>query len=129
MGAFDALRIAGTGLNSHQTWLDSLSHNIANANTVRSTDDDAFQAQMVVMGAQDAGGVAVTGTALSDAEGVLVHDPGHPLADAEGYVRAPAMDMASQMSQLIIAQRGFQASSQVVSFAQDAYTTAIGIGR
>jgi flagellar basal-body rod protein FlgC len=129
MSAFDALRIAGSGLNTHQTWLDALGSNIANVNTVRSTGEDAFQAQMVMVTARPDGGVGVSGVALSDAEGMLVHNPGHPLADAEGYVRMPAMDMASQMSQLIMAQRGFQASSQVVKFAQDTYTTAIGIGR
>jgi len=48
MGAFDALNIAGSSLGMHQTWLDALSYNIANANTVRSTDEDAFQAQMVI---------------------------------------------------------------------------------
>lgn len=129
MGAFDALRIAGSGLNTNQTWLDALGSNIANANTIRATSDTAFQAQMIMVGSRADGGVEVTGTAAGDPEGMLVHDPEHPLADADGYVRAPAMDMASQMSQLIMAQRGFQASSQVVSFAQDTYTTAIGIGR
>lgn len=129
MGAFDALGIAGSGLRTHQTWLDALGSNIANSNTMRATSENAFQAEMVMVSARTDGGVEITGSALSDAEGLLVHDPEHPLADADGYVRAPALDMASQMSQLIMAQRGFQASSQVVSFAQDTYTTAIGIGR
>ncbi|GAA2023382.1 MULTISPECIES: flagellar basal body rod protein FlgC [Nocardioides] len=128
MGAFDVLRIAGSGLGMHQTWLDALASNIANANTVVSTDQTAFQAQLVMAGARQDGGVDVTGIALSDPEGMLVHDPDHPLADAEGYVRAPAMDMSAQMSELIMAQRGFQASAQVTKFAQDTYSTAIGIG-
>ncbi len=129
MGAFDALSIAGSGLSTHQTWLDSLASNIANTNTVKPTSANAFQAEMLVLGARPGGGVEVTGKALSDPGGILVHDPESALADANGDVRAPAIDMASQMSQLIMAQRGFQASSQVVSFAQDTYTAAIGIGR
>ena len=48
MGAFDQLNIAGSGLAMHQTWLDSLSHNIANVNTVRPTSGPAFQAQYVM---------------------------------------------------------------------------------
>ena len=48
MGAFDSLRIAGSGLGMHQTWLDALAHNIANVGTVRGTDQDAFQAQLAV---------------------------------------------------------------------------------
>jgi flagellar basal-body rod protein FlgC len=129
MGAFDALTIAGSGLGVHQAWLDTLAHNLANANTVRSTSQSAFQAQMLITQADPGGGVDVTGVALSDAEGVVVNNPDHPLADADGNVRMPAMDMASQMSQLIMAQRGFQASSQVTKYAQETYTAAIGIGR
>ena len=51
------------------------------------------------------------------------------MADADGYVRAPDIDMGSQMSQLIMAQRGFQASVQVTKTAQDTYTSALQIGR
>ena len=129
MGAFDMLRIANSSLGMHQTWLDALSYNIANANTVRSTDEDAFQAQMVIAQSQSGGGVDVAGVALSDPEGVLEYAPDHPLADEDGYVRAPSMDMASQMSQLIMAQRGYQASVQVTKFAQDSYSSALQIGQ
>ena len=128
MGAFDALNIAGSSLGMHQTWLDALSYNIANANTVRSTDEDAFQAQMVIAQSQEGGGVDVAGIALSDPEGVLEYAPDHPLADEDGYVRAPSMDMSSQMSQLIMAQRGYQASVQVTKYAQDSYSSALQIG-
>ena len=129
MGAFDMLNIAGSSLGMHQTWLDALADNIANVNTVTSTSQSAFQAQMPVTQATPGGGVAITGFALSDPNGRLVSDPGNPLADAEGYVRAPDMDLASQMTQLVIAQRGFQASVQVTKDAQDTYSSALQIGR
>jgi flagellar basal-body rod protein FlgC len=129
MGAFDMLGIAHSSLTTHQTWLDALSHNIANASTARSTDQAAFQAQFVMAEAQDAGGVQVSGIALGDPEGRMVHQPDHPLADENGYVRMPDIDMSSQMSQLIMAQRGFQAQTAVVRNAQDVYSSALSIGR
>ena len=128
MGAFETLRVANTALGAHQVWLDALAGNIANANTVTSTDDDAFQATYVAFDARGDGGVDVAGFAKSDPEGRLVHDPGHPLADEEGYVRAPEIDMSAQMSQLVMAQRGYQASVQVTKSAQDTYTAALQIG-
>lgn len=128
MGAFETLRIANTSLGAHQVWLDAIAGNIANVNTVTSTDDDAFQATYVIFGARDDGGVDVDGFAGSDPEGRLVHDPGHPLADEDGYVRAPELDMSSQMGQLVMAQRGFQASVQMTKTAQDTYTAALQIG-
>lgn len=129
MGAFDMLRIAGSSMGVHQTWLDTLASNIANVNTVTSTDQDAFQAQMLVVRPLPEGGVEVAGLAQSDPEGRLVHDPGNPLADENGYVRAPEMDLSSQMTQLIMAQRGFQAAVQVTKDAQDTYNSALQIGR
>jgi flagellar basal-body rod protein FlgC len=129
VGAFDMLGIANTSLGMHQTWLDALANNIANANDVTSTDQAAFQTQMVTAQARPDGGVAVSGIALGSAEGVLTYSPDHPLADADGMVRAADVDMSSQMSQLIIAQRGFQASVQTTKTAQDVYASALQIGR
>jgi len=129
MGAFDMLRIANTSLGMHQTWLDSLANNIANANDVTSTDQKAFQTQMVTAQARPDGGVDVSGIALGSAEGVLTYSPDHPLADADGMVRAADVDMSSQMSQLIMAQRGFQAAVQTTKTAQDVYSSALQIGR
>jgi len=129
MGAFEMLRIANTSLGMHQTWLDALGNNIANANDVTSTDQKAFQAQMVTAQARPDGGVDVSGIALGSAEGILTYAPDHPLADADGMVRAAAVDMPRQMSQLIIAQRGFQASVQTTKTAQDVYSSALQIGR
>ncbi|GAA4377037.1 flagellar basal body rod protein FlgC [Nocardioides caricicola] len=129
MGAFDTLRIASSSLGAHQTWLDTLASNIANVNTVTSTDQDAFQAQMLIMRESQGGGVEVAGIAVSDPAGRLVSDPSNPLADADGYVRAPEMDLSSQMTQLVMAQRGFQAAAQVTKDAQETYGSALQIGR
>ena len=129
MAAFDMLKIAGSGLAMHQTWLDCLSYNISNANTARSTAESAFQAQYAVAQSVEGGGVRVSDIALGDPTGRLVHQPDHPLADADGYVRMPDIDLGSQMSQLIMAQRGFQAQSSVIKNAQDVYSSALSIGR
>ena len=129
MGAFDMLRIADTSLGFHQTWLDALADNIANINTATSTSQSAFQAQMVMARARPDGGVDVAGIALSDPAGRVVNDPESPLADADGNVRMPEIDLASQMSQLVMAQRGFQASVQVTKDAQDTYASALQIGK
>ena len=129
MSAFDMLHIAGSGLNVHQTWLDQLAYNIANVNDVRPTSGPAFQAQYMMVQADPTGGVRATGTAFGDPNGRLVHNPDHPLADADGNVRMPDIDMASQMSQLIMAQRGFQAQAAVIRNAQDVYSSALSIGK
>jgi flagellar basal-body rod protein FlgC len=126
---FDAIGIAGTALTTHRKWLDAISDNMANMNTVKSTDDAAFQARYIEVAAGREHGVFVTGARLGDAEGRLVHEPTHPLADEDGYVRYPDIDLASQMGQLIMAQRGYQANAAVVDRAKETYQAALQIGR
>ena len=127
---FDAIGIAGTALTVHRKWLDAVSDNIANVNTVTSTDGEAFRARYVMAEAgEGTSGVYVAGAAYGDAEGRLVHQPEHPLADEDGYVRYPDIDMASQMGQLIMAQRGYQANAAVVDRAKETYQAALQIGR
>lgn len=132
MGTFDAIGIAGTGMTVQRKWLDAVADNLANVNTVRPSDEAAFQARYVVARATEYGkpaGTQVTGIALGPAEGRMVYEPDHPLADAEGYVRYPDIDMSSQMTQLIMAQRAYQANAAVVDRARETYQAALQIGR
>ena len=131
MTTFGAIGVAGTGLTVYRKWLDAVSDNLANMNTVRPSDEAAFQARYVVAQemAGEQGGVQVRGVVLGNAEGRMVYEPQHPLADAEGYVRYPDIDMSSQMSQLIMAQRGYQANAAVVDRAKETYQAALQIGR
>lgn len=126
----DALGIAGTALTTHRKWLDAISDNLANVNTVRPTTDAAFQARFIEAQAGDGQtGVYVQRIDYGNAEGRMVYEPDHPLADAQGYVRYPDIDLAQQMGYLIMAQRGYQANAAVVDRARDIYTAAIQIGK
>jgi flagellar basal-body rod protein FlgC len=135
---FPTFNTASSGLGLFRTWMDAVSDNMANLNTARPTSESAFQARFVVATAVGSGQEAVTGApagakvggiSFGDAAGRLVHDPTNPLADADGMVRMPDMDMGDQMTQLMIAQRGYQANLSVIQRAQDVYQQALTIGR
>jgi len=131
---FDIFGISGTGVSLSQTWMDAVSDNIANINTVKRTSESAFQARYVEAAPVDStganpSGVAVTGVALGSANGLVVSDPNNPLADANGMVRRPDIDLGDQMTQLMMAQRGYQANLAVVQRATDAYTAALQLGK
>ena len=133
MSTFDSVRIAGSGMYSHRKWMDAVSDNIANINTVNAPGENAFQERMVVAEAVDygsgQGGVRVAGMALGSAEGRLVYEPGHELADADGYVRYPDIDLGEQMTQLLMAQRGYQANLATIERATNAYQSALQLGK
>ena len=138
MSLFGAINTAGSGLGVFRTWMDAISDNIANLNTVRSMDDSAFQARYVVARSVAegranqpgiGGGSEVAGVVFGDAEGKVVYEPGHPLADENGLVRYPDTDLGDQMTQLLVAQRGYQANLAVVDRVKDAYQQALSIGK
>jgi flagellar basal-body rod protein FlgC len=134
MPLFGAIGTAGTGLTTHRKWLDALSDNIANINTVEPTSGDAFRARYIVAqsiedGFGNGGGVQVTGVSLGSAAGQVVHEPDNPLADADGNVRRPDIDLGDQMTQMIMAQRGYQANLAVIDRAREAYESALQLGR
>ena len=135
---FPAFSTASSGLGVFRTWMDAVSDNMANLDTARPTSGAAFQPRFVVATAVGTGQEAVTGgpagarvagISFGNATGRLVHDPTNPMADADGMVRMPDMDMGDQMTQLMVAQRGYQANLSVIQRATDAYQQALTIGR
>jgi flagellar basal-body rod protein FlgC len=133
-GLFGALGIAGSGLTVYRKWLDAVSDNIANMNNVTSTSEDAFQARYIAAQAVDYGagteGVQVGAAVLSGkTEGRITYEPDHPLADENGNVRYPDINLGDQMAQLMMAQRGYQANLAVVDRARDAYQSALQLGK
>lgn len=132
MPLFGALGVAGSGLTVYRKWLDAVSDNIANASDASRTSGPAYQQRYVLaqsVAESLGGGAEVGGTVLGSATGRLVNEPGNPLADADGMVRYPDIDMASQMGQMIMAERGYQANLAVVDRAKDAYQAALQLGR
>jgi flagellar basal-body rod protein FlgC len=127
---FGAIGIAGTGVTVYRKWLDAISDNLSNINDASATSGPAFRARYVIaQPAADGKGAQVGGIVLGNAVGRMVYEPDHPLADAQGYVRYPDIDLGSQMGQLIMAQRGYQANLAVVDRAKDAYQAALQLGR
>ena len=133
MTAFDAMSIAGSGLVTHRKWLDAVSDNIANMNDATSTSQNAFQARMVQAQAVDYGsgngGVQVSGITYGSAAGKVVYEPDNPLADKDGNVRYPDIDLGDQMTQMMMAQRGYQANLQVMTAATETYQAALQLGK
>ena len=136
MGAFDSIDIGATGADASQLWLDAIAHNLANVNTVRASDEEPFRA-LLVHAEEDIdprrGGVGEGVKAVeilrSEGDPMWVFDPDHPLADEEGYVVHPVIDVAGQMSDLIVAQRSYQMNLQVIRTGEEAYQAALRIGR
>ena len=131
---FGTLDTAISGATTARVWLDAISDNVANSNTVRPAGEEPFRARLVV--ARSLGepgkigtGVGVESVELNPAVPEVVYDPDNPLADADGNVTRPVVDMTEEMTNLVMAQRFYQINLSVVTAAKDAYMKALEIGR
>lgn len=130
MSMFGALDTAHTGVTLGRTWLDAVSDNVANLNTVRRGDEEPFRARLVVAQARPGqAGVAVAGVQLKGGDPVRVHDPENPLADDGGYVTRPQVDLSEEMTHMVVSQRLYQANLSMMQTAREAYQTALMIGK
>ena len=133
---FPTFEIASSALTTHQIWMNAISDNIANINTVRPMSAAAYQEKFIVAQELPAqagqpvgvgGGVAAVKVEYGDATGMVTYDPTNPLADKDGLVRRPAENLGDQMTNLIIAQRGYQLNLAVIERAKASYQQALDI--
>jgi flagellar basal-body rod protein FlgC len=135
---FGAINTAGSGLTTYRTWLDAVSDNVANINDMVPGDQPSFQERFVnAVEKPDANGntngigsgVQVAGIRFGDTEGRKAFQPDSPLADAQGYVKYPDIDLGEQMAQMMVAQRAYQANLATIDRAKDAYQAALELGK
>lgn len=134
MSTFGSIEITETGLDAAQLWLEVISHNMANLNTIRPADEEPFRALLLELAegsvplSEGGTGVDIVGLREIEGEPVRVQDPDHPFADDEGYVTMPVVDLAAHMTDLIIASRQFQLNVRMLEANREAYQSALRIG-
>ena len=127
--------VAGSAMNAQSVRLSTVASNLANADTVSGDPDAVYQAKLPVFNAApvagDPGlsGVRVTEVVDSTAAPLKRYEPGHPLADGDGYVYAPDIDPVAQMVDLISASRSYQANVEVFNTAKELATATLNMGR
>jgi flagellar basal-body rod protein FlgC len=130
---FDAMDTAVSGATASRVWLDAIADNVANINTVHPAGEEPFKARLVYMTEQrdsdGAGAGVVATTVVPEGDGsTMVYDPAHPYADENGNVAMANVDLGAEMTNLLVAQRSYQANLRVIEQARDAYRSALQIG-
>jgi flagellar basal-body rod protein FlgC len=137
----DAVRIATSGLDVEWQRLQIIAQNLANMNSTRSADGHVYRPLTLVSGADasfssmvDASGLSPSGVHIVGLEeqpggSRRVYQPGHPQADASGFVTYPNIDHAAEMTLMIKTSRVYEANLVTVNIAQQMYSHALDIGR
>ncbi|HWZ64795.1 MAG TPA: flagellar basal body rod protein FlgC [Steroidobacteraceae bacterium] len=142
MPSFKVFDIAGSGMSAQSVRLNTVASNLANADsvsgdpsTVYKARHPVFQAVHAAVGAaansqqaKSAATVRVAGIVESQATPTVRNDPGNPLADAQGNVYAPNVNVIEEMTDMISASRAYQNNVEVMSTAKDLMLATLKLG-
>jgi len=137
MGLFKVFDIAGSAMSAQSLRMNTTASNLANAGSAAGSAAAAyrsrqpvFQAVLDEMSADGASsGVRVKGVVESTAPPVKVHQPGHPLADADGFVWMSNVNPIDEMVNMISASRSYQNSIEVLNTSKDLLLRTLSIGQ
>src|SRR3954462_5377773 len=141
MSSFKAFEIAGSGMSAQSVRLNTTASNLANAESVSGDPNQVykprhpiFEAVRAQIGAaaqaQDSGAaVKVSGIYESKAPATQRYEPGNPLADANGYVYAPAVNVVEEMVNMISASRSYQNDVEVMNTSKELLMATLRLGQ
>jgi flagellar basal-body rod protein FlgC len=135
-----ALRISATGLDAESRRMEVIANNVANAQTTSTENGKVFRRKEVVFAAKLAAEIGADSQAQNELKGVqikaIVEDqrplkrvlrPGHPDADAEGYVTLPNINPVEEMVDMMSASRAYEANLAAMKTARTMASAAIDI--
>jgi len=144
MNLFGVMTVSGTALLAERERAEILASNLANAETTRTPQGGPYRRQHVVFAAQrpfgmpfgeqlatmvdfSARGVQVDGVIPDTAPPIRRFEPGHPDADAQGYVSSPAINPIEEEVNLMGAARAYQANISAVQATKNMIDSALQI--
>lgn len=147
MGIFDSFNINSSGMTAERYRMDVISENIANVNTTRTEDGGPYVRKVVVFeekgnkntfdsalkkaaGNYSGYGVKVNGVYEDKATDMIkTYDPSHPDADADGYVTYPNVNVITEMTNLIDANRAYETNATAFSASKSMAQTGLQLGK
>src|SRR5690606_11865037 len=138
MSDFSIFAIAGSALTAQSQRMKVAASNLANAESVAGPDGQPYKARQVVFQMQPVpgqgkvqavGGVRVSQVVESDAPHRYEYNPGHPLANENGYVVKPNVDVVAETVNMISASRSYQANVEIINTAKSLMNRTLTIGQ
>lgn len=145
MDLLKSLKISSSGLSANRKRIETISSNIANAQTTRTAEGGPYRRKEAVFGSEPARDsfsevlegeidaqaqtVHVTEVVHDNAPPVLKYDPTHPDANEEGYVAMPNVNVMKEMADMISAQRAYEANISALNTTKSMALKALEIGK
>lgn len=146
MSLSSVFNIAGSGMSAQSTRLNTISSNIANAETVSSSIDQTYRARHPVFATvfqqaqggggslfadQDQAGAGVQVLGIVEDQSTLMprYEPNHPMADEAGYVYYPNVNVVEEMADMISASRAYQTNVEMMNTAKQMMQKVLTLGQ
>ena len=138
MSLFNVFSISGSGMSAQSVRLNTTASNIANADSVSSSVDQTYRARHPVFAAQmqkaaagqnESVGVQVLGVVESNKPLNVEYAPDHPMADGDGYIYKPNVNVIEEMTNMISASRSYQTNVQIAESAKSMLTKTLTLGQ
>ena len=137
MSLFNVMSISGTGMEAESVRLNTTASNIANANSVSSSYEETYKARYPVFAAELARasdeqskgvGVEVKGVVESDAPLQIEYAPNNPMADENGYIYKPNVNIVEEMANMMSASKGYETNVQVADTTKRIFRQVLQLG-
>lgn len=136
MSLFNIFDVAGSAMSAQNTRLNVTASNMANADSVAGTPEEAYKARQPVFSAMlnemsgrpESTGVNMAGIVESGAEHSMRYAPNHPYANEEGYIFESNVNVVEEMTNLISASRSYQNNVEVINTSKQLLTQTLRIG-
>lgn len=136
MSLFNIFDIAGSAVSAGSVRLNLVASNLANSESAASSENQAYRARQplfaTVLDDQQRGqsaGVKLTGVVESQAPVRREYHPDHPLADADGFIYLPNVNVMEEMANMISASRSYQTSVEVINTAKQMLLRTLSLGQ
>ncbi len=136
MSLSNVFSIAGSAMTAQSQRLNAVASNLANADSATSSTGQPYRAKQIVFSAMPLGGSS-SGSAGVKVAGVIedpspmkrMYDPKHPLADAQGFVTMPNVNVVEEMVNMISASRSYQNNADMMNTAKTLLMKTLTLGQ
>lgn len=134
MSLFKIFDVSGSAMSAQAQRLNVVSSNLANADSVTSSNGQTYKAKQVIFSAMQTNDPASTGVKVTQVvedpnPPKLMYDPKHPLADEKGYVSMPNVNVVEEMVNMISASRSYQTNVETMNAAKAMLLKTLSIGQ
>lgn len=136
MSMFPTLDVSATGMHVQTVRLNTIASNMANVDSISSNSDETYRSKQPVFKTilneetgRPAGGVMIDDIVESEAPAIMEYNPNHPMADEDGYIYRPNVNVVEEMANMMDASRTYETNIEVMNTTKQILLKTIQMGK